>query len=151
MPPQSQVKKDITYKALLTSFSMGVETQMQNAVFVNAKDLNASDANASVVGALRFRTLRLTSAICFLLLFQLFPDLAGCNSFACNWKLPAYNGASLLTIVSGSFLAYSWRLLGALLLTIEVSLLTIEAFLLTMADEALLTNPSTGCKKKNQL
>ena len=38
---------------------------------------------------------------------------------AYNWQLPAYNGAFLLTVVFGSFF-----------LTIELALLTIEAFLL---------------------
>ena len=36
--------------------------------------------------------------------------IEGCNMFAYNWKPPAYNWASLLAIVLGSFFAYSWRL-----------------------------------------
>ena len=32
----------------------------------------------------------------------------GCGFFAHNWKLPAYNGAFLLTVDNFSFFAYSW-------------------------------------------
>ena len=41
--------------------------------------------------------------------------------FAYNWKLPAYNWASLLTIVFGSF----WLAIGVCWLTIEVGLLEV--------------------------
>ena len=32
----------------------------------------------------------------------------GCSFFAYSWKLPAYSGASLLTIDTFSFLTYNW-------------------------------------------
>ena len=32
----------------------------------------------------------------------------GCGYFAYNWKLPAYNGAFLLTVENFAFFAYSW-------------------------------------------
>ena len=52
----------------------------------------------------------------------------GCGFFAYSWKLPAYSGASLLTVVKFSFLVT----VGAFLLTILAFLLTIGAFLLTL-------------------
>ena len=48
----------------------------------------------------------------------------GCSFFAHSWKLPAYNGAFLLTVANFSFLLT----VEAFLLTILASLLTIGAF-----------------------
>ena len=48
--------------------------------------------------------------------------------FAYSWKLPAYSGASLLTVDNLSFLLT----IGASLLTLLASLLTVGAFLLTV-------------------
>ena len=55
-------------------------------------------------------------------------SIFGCSFFAYNWKLPAYNGAFLLTFDKYSFLLT----VGAFWLTILASLLTVGAFLLTM-------------------
>ena len=48
--------------------------------------------------------------------------------FAYSWKLPAYSGAFLLTVVFGSFLLT----LGASLLTVGPFLLTVAALVLTV-------------------
>ena len=53
----------------------------------------------------------------------------GCNLFAFNWKLPAYSGAFLLTIVFGSFFIYRGSFPAYNFLAF---FLMIEAFLLTM-------------------
>ena len=53
---------------------------------------------------------------------------SGCGFFAYSWKLPAYNGAFLLTIE----LSYLQLTILAFLLTISTFLLTILAFLLTI-------------------
>ena len=53
--------------------------------------------------------------------------------FAYSWKLPAYNGASSLTIDNFSFSTYNWSSLLAILafsLTILACLLTVGAFCL---------------------
>ena len=52
--------------------------------------------------------------------------LFGCGFFAYSWKLPAYNGAFLLTIDNFSFLLT----VGAFLLTILASLFTVGVFCL---------------------
>ena len=54
----------------------------------------------------------------------------GCSFFAYNWKLPAYSGASLLTIDNFSFLLTVGD--SDYLLTIFAFLLKIGALLLTM-------------------
>ena len=54
--------------------------------------------------------------------------------FAYSWKLPAYSGAFLLTVVLGSFFAYSWSFFT----------LTISAFALTQ-------EPAPGATVSNLL
>ena len=34
--------------------------------------------------------------------------MGGCGFFAYSWKLPAYNGAPLLTVDNFGFFTYSW-------------------------------------------
>ena len=51
----------------------------------------------------------------------------GCGFFAYSWKLPAYNGAFLLTVDDFSFFTYIW---SSLELTILAFLLTVGAFCL---------------------
>ena len=50
-------------------------------------------------------------------------NVKGGNLFACNWKVPACSGASLLTVVFGSFLCLQLELfflqLKLLYLTVE--------------------------------
>ena len=59
-------------------------------------------------------------------------DANGCSCFAYSWKLPAYSGAFVLTIVLGAFVLT----VGAFLLTDLALLLATLAFVLIV--EALL-------------
>ena len=69
----------------------------------------------------------------------------GCSFFACSWRLPAYNGAFLLTVDNFSFFAYSW----SFFFTYSFSFFTYSWSFFAYSGEVCLISTLRDCKQRS--
>ena len=72
------------------------------------------------------------------------PFLHGCGFFAHSWKLPAYSGASLLTVDKFSFFTYNWSFFAY-----SFSFFTYSWSFFTYSGKVRLIRALRDCKKRN--